>query len=105
MSRKSGDKNFQTYVSYQAFSSDMPVQQINDSKLWLKIEDKIPAFFINAEDVFRQITAECFLITAERSTTMNMSDWQKQCENYFGLTMDKIKCLTIKEEVKKQQKI
>ena len=30
------------------------------------------------------------------------SNWQKQCEDYFGLTMEKIKCLTIKEEVKKQ---
>jgi hypothetical protein len=105
MSRKSGDKNFQTYVGYQAFSCDEPTHRINDTKLYLKYEKQIPAFFINAENVFRQITPECFLITAERSTTMNMSDWQKQCENYFGLTMDKIKCLTIKEEVKKQQKI
>ena len=98
MSRKSGDKNFQTYVSYQAFSSDMPVQQINDSKLWLKIEKKIPAFFIKAENVFSQITAECFLTTAEKSTTMNMSNWKKICEDYFGLPMEQIKCLTIKKQ-------
>ena len=100
--RKSGDKNFAEYVGYQAFSSDMPVHQINDTKWWLKIENKIPAFFINAEDVFKQMSPECFYLTAERSSTMNMSNWQKQCEDYFGITMEKIKCLTIKEEVKKQ---
>ena len=105
MSRKSNDTNYLTYVSYQAFSSDMPVHQINDTKWWLKIENKIPAFFINAENVFRQMTPECFYITAERSTTMNMSNWQKQCEDYFGLTLETIKCLTIKEDQKKQQKI
>ena len=105
MSRKNNDKNYQTYVSYQAFSSDMPVNQVNDSKLWLKIENKIPAFFIAAENVFRQMPAECFYLTAERSTTMNMSNWQKQCEDYFGKTIEEIKCLTIKEEVEKQKKI
>ena len=105
MSRKSNDTNYLTYVSYQAFSSDMPVHQINDSKWWLKYEKKLPAFFINAEKVFRQMPAECFYLTAERSTTMNMSNWQKQCEDYFGKTIEEIKCLTIKEEVEKQKKI
>ena len=105
MSRKINDTNYQTYVSYQAFSSDMPVHQVNDSKWWLKIENKIPAFFINAENVFRQMSPECFYITAERSNTMNMSNWQKQCEDYFGKPIEEIKCLTIKEEVEKQKKI
>ena len=98
MSRKLGDKAYQTYVGYQAFSSDMPVHQINDSIWFLKIENKIPAFFINAENVFKQMSPECFYITAERSTTMNMSNWEKQVEDYFGLTMEKIKCQTLKEE-------
>ena len=98
MSRKSGDNNMKTFVGFQAFSSDMPVKQINDSKWFLKIENKIPAFFINAENVFKQLPPECFYLTAERSTTMNMSNWQKQCEDYFGLTMEKIKCLTLKKE-------
>ena len=102
MSRKSGDVNYQNYIGYQAFSSDMPVHQINDTNWYLKIENKIPAFFINAENIYKQMKPECFLITAERSTTMDMSNWQNQCEDYFGLTMEKIKCLTIKEEVKKQ---
>ena len=105
MSRKSNDTNYLTYVSYQAFSSDMPVHQINDSKWWLKYEKKLPAFFINAEKVFRQMPAECFYITAERSSTMNMTDWQKQCEDYFGKTIEEIKCLTRKEDIKKQQTI
>ena len=103
MSRKKSDKNYLTYVSYQSFSSDMPVHQINDSKWWLKVENNLPAFFINAEKVFRQMPAECFYLTAVRSTTMDMSNWQKQCEDYFSKTIEEIKCLTIKEEVKKQQ--
>ena len=105
MSRKTNDKNYQSYVGYQSFSSDMPVHQINDSKWFLKFENKIPAFFINAENVFRQMPPECFYITAERSTTMDMSNWQKQCEDYFGKNIEEIKCLTIKEEVKKPKKI
>ena len=105
MSRKPNDTNWITYASYQAFSSDMPVHQINDSKWWLKFENKLPAFFINAEKVFRQMSPECFYITAERSNTMNMSNWQKQCEDYFGKPIEEIKCLTIKEEVKKPKKI
>ena len=105
MSRKPNDTNYQTYVGYQAFSSDMPVHQVNDSKWWLKIENKIPAFFINAENVFRQMPPECFYITAERSNTMNMTNWQKQCEDYFGKTIEEIKCLTLKEDIKKQQTI
>ena len=103
--RKNGDKNFAEYVGYQAFSSDMPVHQVNDTRWWLKYENKLPAFFINAEKVFRQMPAECFYITAERSTTMNMSKWQEQCEDYFGKNIEEIKCLTKKEEPKKQQKI
>ena len=105
MSRKLGDKSYQTYVGYQAFSSDMPIHQINDTNWYLKYENKIPAFFINAENVFKQLPPECFYQTAARSHSMNMSNWQKQCEDYFGLTIEEIKCLTIKEEVKKQQKI
>ena len=98
MTRKSGDVNYQNYVGFQAFSSDMPIHQINDTNWYLKFENKIPAFFINAENVFKQLPAECFYLTAERSSTMNMSNWQKQCEDYFGLTMEKIKCLTLKKE-------
>ena len=96
--RKSGDRNYELYVGYQAFSSDEPTHRINDTNLYLKYEKKIPAFFINAENVFRQLKPECFYVTAERSTTLDTSNWQKQCEDYFSLTMEKIKCLTIKQE-------
>ena len=105
MTRKSGDINYQNYVGYQAFSSDMPVHQINDTNWFLKFENKIPSFFINAENVYKQMKPECFYLTAERSTTMNMSNWQKQCEDYFGKTIEEIKCLTLKEDIKKQQTI
>ena len=105
MTRKPGDINYQNYIGYQSFSSDMPVHQINDTNWYLKFENKIPSFFINAENVYKQMKPECFLITAERSTTMDMSNWQKQCEDYFSKTIEEIKCLTIKEEVKKPKKI
>ena len=102
MSRKRGDKAYANYVGYQAFSSDMPVHKINNTNWYLKFEDNTPGFFINAENIYKQMKPECFYLTAERSTTMNMSNWQKQCEDYFGKTIQEIKCLTIKEEVKKQ---
>ena len=105
MSRKLGDQGYQTYVGYQAFSSDMPIHQINDTNWYLKYENKIPAFFINAENVYKQMKPACFYITAERSTTMNMSNWKNQCEDYFGKPIEEIKCLTIKEEEKKPKKI
>ncbi len=105
MSRKKYDTNYLTYVSYQAFSSDMPVHQINDSNWWIKFENKLPAIFIYADKVFRQMPPECFYLTAEKSTTMNMSNWHKQCEDYFGITIEEIRCLTEKEDQRKQQKI
>ena len=39
MTRKTGDINYQNYVGYQAFSSDMPVHQINDTNWFLKFEN------------------------------------------------------------------
>ena len=84
MSRKLGDHNYENYVGYQAFSSDCPVHQINDTNWYLKFENKIPAFFINAENIYKQMKPACFYLTAERSTTMDMSNWQKQCEDYFA---------------------
>ena len=101
MSRKLGDHNYGNYIGYQAFSSDCPVHRINDTNWYLKFENKIPAFFINAENIYKQMKPECFYLTAERSTTMDMSNWQKQCEDYFGLTMEEIKCQTNIEQMKK----
>jgi len=92
VSRKKGDRNFGNYVSYQAFSSDMPVHKINNTNWYLKFEGKTPGFFINAEKVFRQMSPACFFTTAERSTIHDFSGWQNQCENYFNLTIEEIKC-------------
>ena len=98
--RKKGDRNYGNYVGYQAFSSDMPVHKINQTNWYLKFEDNIPAFFINAEDIFRQMTPACFFKTAERSTIFDFSEWQQQCEEYFNLTMEEIKCQTNIEQMK-----
>ena len=39
MTRKPGDINYENYVGYQAFSSDMPVHRINKSNWYLKFEN------------------------------------------------------------------
>ena len=100
MSRKRGDRNFGNYVGYQAFSSDMPVKRINQTNWYLKFEHNIPAFFINAENIFRQMSSACFFTTAKGSTLYDFSGWQKQCEEYFNLTMEEIICQTDIEQMK-----
>ena len=100
MSRKRGDKAYANYVGYQSFSSDMPTHRINNTNWYLKFEDNTPGFFINAEKVFRQMSPACFFTTAKRSTLYDFSGWQKQCEDYFNLTIEEIKCLTDKDYLK-----
>ena len=100
MSRKEGDKAYATYVHYQAFSSDMPIHQINQTNWYLKFEDNLPAFFIKADDVFRQMPPLAFFATAERSTIYDFTGWQEQTETYFKLTIEEIKCLTDIERLK-----
>ena len=100
MSRKKGDRNFGNYVSYQAFSSDMPVHKINNTNWYLKFEGNTPGFFINAENIFRQMSSACFFTTAKRSTLHDFSGWQNQCEDYFNLTIEEIKWQTNIEQTK-----
>tara|TARA_R110002012_G_scaffold145590_1_gene303876 strand:+ start:318 stop:662 length:345 start_codon:yes stop_codon:yes gene_type:complete len=100
MSRKYGDKAYESYLNYQAFSSDMPVHQINQTNWFLKFEKNLPAFFIKADDVFRQMPPLSFFATAERSTLYDFTGWQEQIETYFNLTTEEIKCLTDKEHLK-----
>ncbi len=102
--RKLGDKAYESYMHYQAFSSDMPVHRINQTNWYLKFEKNLPAFFIKtgagADDVFQQMPPLSFFTTAERSTLFDFTGWQEQIENYFNLTQEEIKCLTNKERVK-----
>jgi hypothetical protein len=100
MSRKPRDKNYSSYMHYQAFSSDMPVHRINQTNWYLKFEDNLPAFFIKADDVFRQMPPMAFFTTAERSTIFDFTGWKEQTENYFNLTIEEIKCLTDKEHLR-----
>ena len=100
MSRKLRDKNYSSYMHYQAFSSDMPVHRINQTNWYLIFEDNLPAFFIKADDVFRQMPPMAFFTTAERSTIFDFTGWKEQTENYFNLTIEEIKCLTDKEHLK-----
>jgi len=100
MSRKPRDKNYSSYMHYQAFSSDMPVHRINQTNWYLKFEDGLPAFFVRADDVFRQMPPMAFFTTAERSTIFDFTGWKEQTENYFNLTIEEIKCLTDKEHLK-----
>ena len=100
MSRKEGDKAYATYVHYQAFSSDMPIHRINQTNWYLKFEDNLPAFFIKADDVFRQMPPLAFFTTAERSTIFDFTGWKEQAENYFNLTIEEILCQTDIEQPK-----
>ena len=100
MSRKEGDKAYATYVGYQAFSSDMPVHRINLTNWYLKFEDNLPAFFINADDIYRQMPPLSFFATAPRSTVHDFTGWLEQTENYFNLTQEEILCLTDIERLK-----
>mgnify|MGYP003643909822 CR=1 FL=1 len=100
MTRKNGDINFKTYVGYQAFSSDMPVHRINQSNWYLKFENNIPAFFIGADTVYRQMPPLAFFETADRTTVHDMTGWKKQTEDYFNLTIEEILCQTDIEPAK-----
>tara|TARA_R100001369_G_scaffold67101_1_gene94596 strand:+ start:258 stop:602 length:345 start_codon:yes stop_codon:yes gene_type:complete len=99
MSRKFGDKAYESYLNYQAFSSDMPTHRINQTNWYLKFEKNLPAFFIKADDVFQQMPPLSFFATAERSTLFDFTGWQDQIETYFNLTTQEIKCLTDKEHL------
>ena len=96
MPRKSGDKNFANYVGYQAFSSDEPTHRINNTNWFLKWENKKPAFFLQAEKVFRQMPFFTFKGTAaHKSKVITMVGYAEQVKDYFNLTMEEIeKCLT-----------
>jgi len=61
MGRKLGDKAYESYLHYQAFSSDCPVHQINQTNWYLKFEKNLPAFFIKTDDVFQQMPPLSFL--------------------------------------------
>jgi len=100
MTRKVGDKAYATYVGYQAFSSDMPVHRINQTNWYLKFEDNLPAFFIKADDVFRQMPPQSFFATAPRSTMYDFTGWLAQTEKYFNLTQEEILCQTVIERLK-----
>ena len=99
MSRKLGDKAYESYLHYQHFSSDMPVHQINHTQWYLKFEKDIPGFFHKTDDVFQQMPPGSFFATAERSTLFDFSNWKEQIEEYFNLTIEEIRCLTNKEHL------
>lgn len=100
MTRKPGDINYENYVGYQAFSSDMPVHRINKSNWYLKFENNIPSFFIGVENIYRQMPPLAFFETADRTTVHDMTGWKEQTENYFNLTIEEIKCETDIEQLK-----
>ena len=95
MPRKNGDVNYANYVGYQAFSSDEPTHRINNTNWFLKWENKKPAFFLQAEKVFRQMPFATFRGTAaHKSKEITMYGYAEQVKDYFNLTMEEIeKCL------------
>jgi|TARA_B100000959_G_C14789511_1_gene544977 hypothetical protein len=102
MPRKSGDFNYANYVGFQAFSSDEPTHRINNTNWYLKWEQGRPGFFINTENVFKQLSKECFKATASAKSKMEeMAGYQKQVEQYFNKKWSQI--CPIKEKPKKKQ--
>jgi|DEB0MinimDraft_4_1074332.scaffolds.fasta_scaffold33057_5 hypothetical protein len=87
-------KTYCSYMSYQNFSSDEPTYQINNSPWYLKWEKGKPAFFLRMENVFRQMPVDCFLLTAQRSSQHDLSNFKEQVENYFNLTLEEVLCQT-----------
>jgi len=101
MTRKSGDNNYVSYVGWQAFSTDEPCHRINQTTWYLKFESGKPAFFINAENVFKQMPKECFKATAEaKSQKDNFSGYHKQVEKYFNQSMEKICPIVEKQKMR-----
>ena len=96
MPRKEGDKNFSNYVGIQAFNSDEPTHQVNNTRWYLKWENGKPAFFLQAEKVFRQMPFETFKGTAtHKAKQVEFSGFAEQVKDYFKLTMEDIeKCLS-----------
>ena len=92
MTIKAGDNNFANYVGWQAFSSDEPTHRINKTNWYLKYEHGKPAFFLNAENVYKQMPDKCFKVTASaKSKIEEMAGYQEQLKHYFNnLTMEDI---------------
>ena len=84
MTRKSGDINFETYVGYQAFSSDMPIHRINKSNWYLKFEKNIPAFFIGVENVYRQMPPLALCQTdIEQPKSLSSTEQLEQTSSFY----------------------
>ena len=90
MPRKIGDNNFITYVSYNNFTSNKSVHQINKTPWYLKYENTKPAFFLRCGNVFKQMPNVCFKWTAERSDSFDMTGYQLQVKQFFGFTVEEI---------------
>ncbi len=91
MPRKSGDFNYANYVGFQAFSSDEPTHRINNTNWYLKWEQGRPGFFINTENVFKQLSKECFKATASAKSKMEeMAGYQKQVEQKIKISISRL---------------
>ena len=103
MGRKQGDNNFANYVGYQAFSSDEPTCQVNNTNWYLKFENNKPGFFLNVEKVFKQMSFRTFQVTAKHKSKENsMAGYADLVKNYFNQTMEEIeRCLTKEKDLTK----
>ena len=103
MTRKAGDNNFANYVGWQAFSSDEPTHRINKTNWYLKYEHGKPAFFLNAENVYKQMSNKCFKATATaKSKIEELAGYQEQVKQYFNnLTMEDICPTEVKQKKRK----
>ena len=97
MGRKTGDNNFANYVGYQCFSSDEPTLRINLTNWFLKWENGMPGFFLQAEKTFKQMPFLTFKGTANHKSKENsMAGYEDLVKDYFNLTMEEIEQCLIK---------
>ena len=72
-------------------NSDEPTHRINKTNWYLKFKKGKPAFFIKAENVFKEMPIKCFIATAgAKSHELEMVGWQKQVEQYFNQPIEEI---------------
>ena len=97
MGRKTGDNNFANYVGYQCFSSDEPTLRINLTNWFLKWENGMPGFFLQAEKTFKQMPFLTFKGTANHKSKENsMAGYEDLVKDYFNVNMEEIERCLIK---------
>ena len=61
-------------------------------------ENGKPGFFINSENIFKQMPNKCFIDTCEKSHSVDMTGYQDQVKQYFNQSMEAICPTEVKQK-------